>query len=301
MSAGRLPLWVVTGALGSGKTTLIARALAGAGPGLAVVVNELGDVALDHELLQRTDEVAVPVGGGCACCARREDLVAALLGLLRERDLRGVVVETSGVADPGPILFTLATHPVLVHQFRLAGVACAVDAVAGPAALAAPAAARQLAAADRVLVTKGDLADPGPLRAAVAARNPAAEVVTADALLREGEPAVVAGAAPAAHGDAPEATSVRFDGPVDWAVFSVWLSMLLHAHGARVLRVKGLLDVGGPGPVSINAVGHVVHPPAHLDAWPGERTSRLVVIARGLDPDALRASLAAFRAGLTAR
>ncbi len=312
MSDARRPVTVVTGFLGSGKTTLVRRLLLTPGhEGSAVVVNELGEVGLDHHLVRVTQERTVLVGGGCACCGAREDLVQALLGLLAAeapgRPLPGVLLETTGLADPGPVLYTLRHHPVLRHHLRLREVVTTVDAVAGPATLAAHAeSVRQVAAADRVVLTKGERVDPAVLAALavrVRALNPAAALAAEPPVhdlpppLAPAAPAGGPGPAsePGGHLGDVETVALELDRPLPWAAFAVWLSLLLHRHGERVLRVKGLLDVGEPGPVLLEGVQHVVEPAVHLASWPdGDRRSRLVLVLRGLAAADVRASLAAL-------
>jgi G3E family GTPase len=311
----RRPVTVVSGFLGTGKTTLLRHALgAGSPDAVAVIVNEFGAVGLDHDLLRHVGEWRVLVGGGCACCERREDLVRALRELL-DLDQRGeiprldrVVIETSGLADPAPILFTIATDPLLQHHFTVEGVVVAVDGLNGEMQLdRRPESLKQALVADRLVVTKADVAEPeavARLEARLRDVNPTAEVVRTglDAppgpeLLRfdGGRVREVPPVAGGGHGDVGQ-LSLRFERPLDWVAFSVWLSMLLHAHGERVLRVKGVLDVEDVGPVSVNGVQHVLHRPEHLDGWPdGERSSRLVLIVSGLDTGLVARSLDTFQ------
>jgi G3E family GTPase len=311
----RRPVTVLGGFLGSGKTTLLRR-LGAAGPlsGVAVVVNELGEVGLDHELVRSVAERPVLVGGGCACCERREELVGALRDLL-DADQRGlvgplrrVVIETSGLADPAPILFTIATDPVLQHHFRVDGVVVAVDGLQGLASLDHHAeCGKQVAVADRLVVTKADVAAPevlDRLEEELRSRNPFAAIERRGlddpppALLEPGRtgPAAPVTAPPVPHEPAAASVALSFAEPLDWVGFSVWLTMLLHAHGEEVLRVKGVLDVADVGPVSINGVQHVLHRPEHLEEWPSSAGgSSLVLITQGLDAGLLRRSLFAFQ------
>jgi len=308
--AEKTPVALLTGFLGSGKTTLLQRLLAHPAMGeTAVIVNELGEVAIDHHLLRRVDERTVVLGNGCVCCTLRGDLADELRDLLGRRDrgeippFRRVVVETTGVADPAPIVYTLLAEPVVKHHFALERVITTVDAVHG---LRAPESVAQAAAADRLVVTKTDLASPRLLGMRLGALNPTAKIV--EASFGELEPDVLFGGddrrlrdVPAGDGhehvhDGVQAHSLVFGEQLDWTAFGVWLTMLLAARGSDVLRVKGLLDVGGPGPVLLNGVQHVVHPPVHLDRWPDDdRRSRIVFIGRALDREALEASLAAFQ------
>jgi G3E family GTPase len=323
------PVTIVTGFLGSGKTTLLSRVL----PSLAntaVLVNEFGKVGLDHHLLRRAEEKTVLLEHGCVCCTTREDLVVELLALLDEEGRGGipaldrVVVETTGLADPAPILFTVFSHPVLQHHYRVDLVVVTVDAVNGELHLDRnPESTKQVAAADVIVLTKTDVAGAGsvgPLRARIRGVNPSARIIEAsfgevepEELLRppadwsQDEPRGASGSAPASatlvveegdtrHVSRTYSTSLTFDGPVDWAAFGIWFSMLLHARGEDVLRVKGLLDIGGAGPVLLNGVQHVIHPPDHLEEWPDEeRRTRIIFITRDVRPEELLASLEAFQ------
>jgi G3E family GTPase len=321
--AERLPVVLVTGFLGSGKTTLIAALLRHPAMGeAAVLVNELGEAAIDHHLVRRVDERTVVLGSGCVCCSLRGDLRDELRDLLARR-ARGevppferVVVETTGLADPAPVVSTLLTEPVLRHQYALEAVVATVDAVAGAATLDRhPESVKQAAVADTLLVTKADAAaasEVGALEARLRALNPVAELrrvsfgaVEPEVVLRaRARAAPAAGAVPGpepgghAHAGDVRAFTLVLDEPLDWDAFAVWLTMLLHARGLDVLRVKGLLDVGASGPVLLDGVQHVVHRPRHLDAWPdADRRSRIVFITRGIEREAVEASLRAF-AGL---
>ena len=304
---------LVTGFLGSGKTTLVSALLRHEElVDTAVIVNELGEVAIDHHLLRRVDERTVLLGAGCVCCTLRGDLVDELRDLLDRADageiprFRRVVVETTGVADPAPLLGTLVTQPFVRGHYELERLVATVDAVNG---LCGPEALRQAAAADTIVVTKADLAPPGPVVESLRRLNPAATVLAAAfgevapaALLdvggRRRDPAAFAHAVGGdghLHGDGVATLAVVLDDAVDWTAFGIWLTMLLRSRGGDVLRVKGLLDTGGPGPLLLNGVQHVVHPPEHLPAWPdGDRRSRIVFIGRGLDPALLERSLRTF-------
>jgi G3E family GTPase len=314
--AEKTPVALVTGFLGSGKTTLLSRLLAHPDMGeTAVIVNELGDVAIDHHLLRRVDERTVLLRSGCVCCSLRGDLADELRDLLGRRTrgeiphFRRVVVETTGLADPAPILFTLVSEPVVKHHFRLEQVIATVDAVHG---LRAPESIKQAAAADHLVVTKTDHPEARDLRNSLQHLNPTAEIL--EVSFGEVEPAALFGTSGTdlrsvtavavgseAHGDDIQACCLVFEEQLDWTAFGIWLTMLLQSRGNDILRVKGLLNVGAAGPVVLNGVQHVVHPPEHLDAWPDEdRRSRLVFIGRGIDAAALEASLRAFNRAASA-
>jgi G3E family GTPase len=310
----KTPVTLVTGFLGSGKTTLISRLLQHPDLGeTAVIVNELGEVGIDHHLLRRVDERTVLLDSGCVCCTLRGDLADELRDLDSRRArgeipaFRRVVVETTGLADPAPVAYTLAAEPVVRHHFELGGIVATVDAVNG---LVEPESVKQAAVADVLVVTKIDVADPAEIESRLRRLNPAAEIV--EASFGEIDPALLLDRPTRdprelavdenGHGGDIRPFCVFLDEPLDWTAFGIWLTMLLQARGADLLRVKGLLNVGGPGedgggPLLLNGVQHVVHPPEHLDAWPDDdRRSRLVFIGRGLERDAVERSLLAFDA-----
>ena len=321
------PVTVVTGFLGSGKTTLLARVLAEPSmANTAVLVNEFGEVGLDHHLLRQVDERTVLLGSGCVCCTTREDLVGALMELL-DLDQRGeiprldrVVIETTGLADPAPILHTIYADPVLQHHFSVDLVLATVDRVHGALHLDRnPESVKQVTAADRIVVTKTDIAEPNSaqdLLSRLGAINPSARIfeaafgeVDVEELFRPGGTGAHAGPASLAaeSGDPHDvgdtySVSVTFDGAIDWTAFGIWFSMLLNARGEDVLRVKGLLDVGEAGPVVLNGVQHTIHPPEHLGEWPDEdRRSRIIIITKRIHPEELLDSLLAFNGLLGAR
>ena len=311
----KTPVVLVTGFLGSGKTTLISRLLEHPDMGeTAVIVNELGEIGIDHHLLRRVDERTVLLASGCVCCVLRGDLVDELRDLLDRRDagevphFGRVVVETTGVADPTPIVMTLLTDPVVRNHYELESVVATVDGVHG---LRGPESVKQVAVADRLVITKADIAVPAGragLEAELARLNPTADArpatfgeVEPDWLFdgtardpRDLEPATRARTRPAST-TTTCGSCVLFLDEVDWTAFGIWLTMLLQARGQDILRVKGFLNVGGDGPVLVNCVQHAVHPPVHLDEWPDDdRRSRLVFIGRDLDAERLRGSLSAF-------
>ncbi|MDB5613113.1 MAG: cobalamin biosynthesis protein CobW [Devosia sp.] len=321
MSTAATTINLLTGFLGSGKTTLLQRLLDYPDlSGTAVLINEFGEVGLDHHLLDRIDANVVLMKSGCLCCTVRGEVADALLNLHAMR-ARGavpwfdrVVIETTGLADPYPVLSTIRAHPVLRSHFSAGNVVTTLDAVNGHGVLATRQdALRQIAAADTVVLTKTDLADTSAvrnLRAMVAAINPTASVldaaaVDASVLLGIGSGAQSAlGQLPtqdhfhhAADGQSVQSFSILTEQALDWTVFGVWLTMLLHRHGDKVLRVKGILNIAGSDrPVAVHGVQRMVHPPVHMSGWPDEdRRSRLVFIMQGLDPDLVRNSFEVFQ------
>lgn len=327
MSVGdaRTPLLVLTGFLGSGKTTLLNRLLCLPALGeTAVLVNEFGEVGLDHHLVESRDETLVLLDNGCVCCAVREDLRAAILAL-HDRRARGeipaytrIVLETSGLADPVPVLHTLANDPQLAAHYRVARVIATVDAVHGGGQLARHVEAhRQVAVADTLVVTKSDLVAAAALDALnilLGDVNPLAEVTDArqvalhalfdvESATPDPLPSPVAhDGGTGVHGHGYRTFCLCEASAIDWPTFALWLTLLLHAHGSRILRVKGLLEIEGVAtPVLVDAVQHVVHAPRHLSAWPdAQRGTRLVFILQDLAPQALADSLAAFRVAAAA-
>jgi G3E family GTPase len=286
----------------------------------AVIVNEFGAVGLDHELLRACEERVELVGGGCACCTKRADLVAALRELLDARDrglqkLSRVVIETSGLADPAPIVFTVTNDPMLRHHFYVERLTVTVDALNCVQQLAThPEPRKQVLVADELVITKTDLVETetrGAVATALRALNPAATIRTALHGVVDEEPLQIAERSPpaslsgegpgadldgVAHTNNASSLTLRTDGPVDWLGFAVWLSMLLHARGQQVLRAKGLLELDDGTLVSVNGVQHVVHPPEHLErgAIP-DPSSNVIFITRGIDNDRLRESFDAFQ------
>ncbi|RML44823.1 Cobalamin synthesis protein/P47K protein [Pseudomonas savastanoi pv. glycinea] len=320
-----IALNVITGFLGSGKTTLLKRLLADEDMGeTALLINEFGDVGIDHLLVEEVAPDTVLLPSGCVCCTVRGELKDALLGLLERRNrgeipaFRRVILETTGLADPAPILTTLSNDPQLRGRFHIGLIVTLVDAChATLQERLHPEWLAQIAASDRLLLSKTDLVDQPALdvlRQHLQALNfsaplrDTAQIHSGDQLLlgegmRSDEPAAEVTrwqlhrvlSTSARHGDA-QVCCLTFERPLDWVGFGVWLSMLLRCHGERILRVKGLLNVNdNQAPIVIHGVQHCLHAPVHLAAWPGEdRTSRLVFILRGLDPELLRHSFEVF-------
>lgn len=325
------PINLLTGFLGSGKTTLLSRLLAD--PALsdaAVLINEFGEVGLDHHLVERIDDTMVLLQSGCLCCTVRGELADAIKDLhsKRERGLvpsfRRIVVESTGLADPFPVLSTIKADPVLRHHFRPGNVITTVDAVNGLTQLETYVESnRQAAVADRLVVTKSDLSDAGTVVALsdkLRIINPDAPLVLAGepdidlaALIDEAPtlragglqsasgfycdaPTVLTTADGTAHASAVTSFVMTVERAVDWTAFGLWLTMLLNRHGERVLRVKGILNIAGEErPVAIHGVQHLVHTPVHMERWPDEdRRSRIIFIVDGLDVGLLKRSFEAF-------
>jgi G3E family GTPase len=312
----RRAVTVLGGFLGSGKTTLLRAELRRAGAcGPAVILNDFGHTAVDDVLLAEQRGAPTVISGGCVCCTMRDELAAALRELL-DAEQRGsadvadhIVIETSGLSDPAPIAFTLANDPVLKHHYQLSRICVTVDAVSGlSSARDHEVARRQLIAADDLVLTKTDLVEEPSavedLLVQLRGLNPSARlfVTAGGSVTRVVDPVPGQARAASVHEppqDDQHLTDVRTlelatDDPLDWQAFTVWLTLLLHRRGADVLRVKGVLDIAGAGPVALNGVQHVVHDPEHMPAGTPAGT-RLVLILRNLDPVVVERSFRVFQ------
>jgi G3E family GTPase len=338
----KTPVTVLTGYLGAGKTTLLNRLLKD--PALAdtaVIINEYGDVAIDHLLVERASDGIIQLSEGCLCCTVRGELVDTLADLIdrlqtgRITRLSRVIVETTGLADPAPVLQSIMAHPALVQAYRLDGVIAVVDAVNGHDTLDAHVeAVKQVAVADRVVLTKTDLvedpAEADALRLRLRGLNPSAVLLdvgdaragfaalfncglynpatkSADVRRWLGEEADQHhhehdGKHPSHHHEHRHDTRVRsdtlvHDGPVPFSALEMFLDLLRSAHGEKLLRLKGIIELAeDPSrPLVIHGVQQVLHPPARLPAWPdGARGTRLVLITLDLPRDYVQRLFSAF-------
>lgn len=340
MSGDPVAVSVLTGFLGAGKTTVLNRLLQE--PEMAdtaVIINEFGDVAVDHLLVEQASDGVIQLADGCLCCSVRGELVDTLADLVdrmqtgRIGKLRRVVIETTGLADPVPVLQSLMAHPALVDAYRLDGVITLVDAVNGAATLDAhPEAIKQVAVADRLLMSKQDIAESAVVEALqdrLARLNPGAPVhsstvqklapilmtcglydpstKTADVSRWLGEEAHHHRRdghddhkhdhhRHALHDDRITALSLQFDGALPFTALETFLDLLRSTHGDKVLRLKGIVEVAErpERPLVLHAVQKTFHPPAWLPAWPdATRGARLVIIGFDLSEDHVRRLFAA--------
>jgi G3E family GTPase len=336
--AALVPVTLLTGFLGSGKTTVLNHLLKRL-PLTAVVMNEFGEIGLDHQLLEETRGPLALLSGGCVCCQVQGSLAPTLKNLWLGRQdgslpaFERIVIETTGIADPAPILETLLRDRYVSARMRMDGVVTTVDAVLADGQLDEhPEALRQIAVADRLLLTKTDLADNeavAGLRQRLHSLNPAAPLHVVDhggidpALImncglfrpEDKHPDVLrwlaesrykpAGVnltglrrAPAAptHASGIRSFCISFDQPLDWLGLTAALEMLMSFRAKHILRMKALVNaIGEDKPLVLHAVQHVFHAPASLPEWPdADRRSRFVFITDDLDEDFVRRLLTDF-------
>ena len=317
--AGRIPVSIVTGFLGSGKTTLINKLLKRPDMNrVAVIVNEFGEESIDHDLVEVSSEQMMLLNNGCLCCVLRGDLQETLRDLFVKRrtgeiiDFDRVIVETTGLADPAPVMQTLMSDTMLQSQYRLDCVVTLVDAVNGAGQLdTMPEPTKQTALADRLVITKSDLADAAAvsaLEARLRELNPNAPMkravngeidlpflinvglTSARSRLEEVERWMGAEQHDEhghvhRHDASVGSFSLRYERPFTWAAFSQCMEVLTALRGPDLLRVKGLVNVEGrKGPLVVQGVQHLFHPPIELADWPSaDRGTRLVFITKGID------------------
>jgi G3E family GTPase len=312
----RIPIIVLTGFLGSGKTTLLNKLLKSSSAGsIAVIVNEFGEIGIDNTLLvEACDGNMVLLESGCVCCTVKDSL-AITLEALYEKRCRGlippyehVVLETTGLADPGPILHLLSTEPLVAARYRVEGVVATVDTVNGWNTLSSHrTAVKQIALADALIITKTDLAPEGVaalLRSRLREINMSSPLFDAkkyesnllSRALFDGAAATFAARrgisqSSAENHDQPQHLHSHIDGistfsfeggsPISWSTFSSFLAQLNALKGDDLLRVKGIVAVRGqPKPVVLHGVQQLIHSPGLLEAWSDNRGTRVVFIVR---------------------
>jgi G3E family GTPase len=328
----RLPVALLSGFLGSGKTTLVNALLRDRRmAGTAVAVNEFGEVPLDRDLIDHGADKTVVMANGCLCCNLAGDMEEAVMRLFSRREdgsvpqFQRLIIEPSGLSDPAPIAQAILRNPVMSKTMRLEAIVTTVDALFAETQLARhPETRKQIALADRLVLTKTDLAMPDVVervRAALRDLNPAAPILTAshgavDAALlfppQFFDPTVAASTPNRSglfaesvdpdHAGRHASVSLLAGQPLRWRAFEDWLRRIRIGHAEHLLRVKGMLNIDGvDGPVVVQGVHHVLNAPVELDAWPsGERKSRLVLIGDRATIAAASESWAAALPGLIA-
>lgn len=312
----KIPITIITGFLGSGKTTLLQEVLKyQQDTHIAVIVNELGQAGLDQKILNQTiaytPEKMLLLNGGCTCCNRREDLIVALKNLLQtyqntQTPLQHIIIETTGIANPAPILFTILTDSFLCHHFTTHCVITCLDSVNGMEHIHNnPEAQSQIISSDLLILTKTDLqSNINPLKQAVLTLNPAITLLDKQEFCPKDFLNFLNQHSKHTPNHLPQDTlhtsnintlSLYFKKPIDWSVFGIWLSMLLHKHGSNILRVKGILDIGEEYLVNINGVLHIIHPPTHIFYNKNiAKRSEIVFITKDLPPQSILDSLTTF-------
>ena len=295
-----IPVSVVTGFLGSGKTTLISRILRDPAFGrTAVIVNEFGEVGLDHDLIASSDDSVLTLNTGCLCCAVQTDLARTLIELLERReaglaDYGRVLIETSGLSDPAPMLQAMMTDRGVFATHQVPSIVTLVDAVHGEQTLHEHAEARQqVALADRILISKTDLSAPTDrLLDQLDRLNPAAPLMTtrgADSSVLFSGSSIEAlsermAGVPRQRGHREiETFTITRERPLPALALTMLLQAIVEHCGPKLLRFKGLVAIEEmPGrPAVIHGVRHVVSPPDFLDRWPsGDECTRIVFIGK---------------------
>lgn len=307
----RLPVTVVTGALGAGKTTLVNHLICSSGRRLAVIVNEFGDIGIDGDMIETGSEELIELTSGCICCVVRGDLIRTLRDLLaQDRQLDGIVIETTGLANPGPVIQTFYADQQLSARLKLDAVVTVVDALHGLAALERQDTEDQVALASVVLINKAKgAAGIEDLRARLTAVNPGAQYhyidrgqASPETVLNTssfdldalGGPDALPDTPPHDHGPGGVTSlSLRHDGDMDETALEHWLTELLSVHGETILRTKGLIRTAGdPRPLAVQAV-HMLLEGDRLQGRPTPRDSRMVFIGRDLDITSLQQGFAA--------
>jgi G3E family GTPase len=312
IEAAPIPVAIVTGFLGAGKTSLLntllrAREMAAT----LALINEWGEIGIDHFLIEKIDGDMILLNSGCVCCTLRGDLVESLRDRLARRDsgamapFERIVIETTGLADPSPILQAILGDPLMSRRLRLAGIVAVVDAVNGAQTIARHRVnARQIALADVLAIAKSDLIDPAraatlaDLRERLRTLNPVAPIVdiAAGALgpteffALERRPFASNGAGVAAqaqtlHNAWIRTRILRLEKPTETAMLAAFLQALGDLAGPGLLRLKGLVALADDpvSPLVLHGAQHVIHPPRRLAQWPdGDRSTRIVMIVEGV-------------------
>ncbi|GAA7275427.1 ATP-binding protein [Helicobacter pylori] len=307
----KIPITLITGFLGSGKTSFLSEYLNQIDhQGVALIINEIGQAALDQRILsvQYCGEKMLYLNAGCVCCNKRLDLVESLKATLNNYEWRGeilkrIIIETTGLANPAPILWTILSDVFLGTHFEIQSVVACVDALNAKTHLTNNEAKEQIVFADSVLLTKTDLQNNSraliKLKERIQAINPSTEIFDKRAIDYESlfsrKNRVHRAIFPTkdSHSQGFETLSINFEGAMEWSAFGIWLSLLLHQYGTQILRIKGIIDIGSGFLVSVNGVMHVIYPPKHI--LKDQNGSNLVFITRHLEREKILNSLKGFK------
>ncbi len=308
----KIPIALITGFLGSGKTSFLSEYLNQIDhQGVAIIINEIGQAALDQRILsvQYCGEKMLYLNAGCVCCNKRMDLVESLKATLNNYEWRGeilkrIIIETTGLANPAPILWTILSDTFLGAHFEIQSVVVCVDALNARMHLTNNEAKEQIVFADSVLLTKTDLQNDSvaliKLKERLQSINPSAEIFDKKNIhyeslfsrknrVRNFMPRMLKDS----HSQGFETLSINFEGAMEWSAFGIWLSLLLHKYGTQILRIKGIIDIGSGFLVSINGVMHIIYPPKHI--LKDQNGSNLVFIMRHLEREKILNSLKGFK------
>jgi G3E family GTPase len=325
---------LLTGFLGSGKTTLLNALLKHEGMAeTAVLINEFGDIGIDHELVETVDPEMIQLTTGCLCCSVQGDLTRALREIFLKRvnkqtpPFQRVLIESTGLADPAPVIQTLVNDPVIAHRYSLDGIITTIDAIHAPGQIHRhEECKRQAAVADRIVITKTDIATPAQIQNCqdvLSLLNPAAPKFFAisgkidpnklfDCALFDPQTKTYDvqnwlkaeaynNQKPHNHHDHDKnrhdenvrAWCMEYKDPISWPAFIAWIQTLIDNYGEKILRIKGIVNIKGESqPVAIHGVQHIFHPPAKLPDWPGEdKSTKMVFIVDGLSQDVIEEQL----------
>lgn len=307
----KIPITLITGFLGSGKTSFLSEYLNQTDhQGVTLIINEIGQAALDQRILsvQYCGEKMLYLNAGCVCCNKRLDLVESLKATLNNYEWRGeilkrIIIETTGLANPAPILWTILSDTFLGAHFEIQSVVACVDVLNAKTHLTNNEAKEQIVFADSVLLTKTDLQNDSraliKLKERIQALNPSTEIFDKRAIdyeslfSRKNRAHRVILPTKDSHSQGFETLSINFEGAMEWSAFGIWLSLLLHQYGTQILRIKGIIDIGSDLLVSINGVMHVIYPPKHI--LKDQNGSNLVFIMRHLEREKILNSLKGFK------